>query len=108
MRMVNKAIEDMQLMTQECFTACLECGEEPVGEHRKEKLEKFAIEHPECVQYQKELLQPRGIPDWKLVEPPKCFIMMVCCRCCEDNHKGVWEMCQQARKDYEEERKEGI
>ena len=105
---IEKAIESMVLMTQECFTPCFECGSSPVAEFREEELKKFAKEHPECVQYQREMRshwQGPYIdrPDWLLVQPAICFIGGVCCSCCEENHKDVWDKCEQAKLDYMEE-----
>jgi len=108
---VDEDIQYMIDMTQEAFTACLECHNAPVGEHRERELRRFAEEHPDIVEHQKELVRgygqgPKGIPDWRLIEPAICFIGMVCCSCCEDNHKDIWDMCQQAREDYERENAE--
>lgn len=105
---IEKAIGFMVGMTQEAFTACLECGSVPVAEFREEELRKFAKEHPECVQYHQDMF-PGGIservPDWTLVQPAACLISGICCNCCERAHKGTWGMCQQARLDYEKEEK---
>lgn len=103
---IKEAIESMVFMTQECFTPCFECGNVPVAEFREKKLKEFAEEHPECAQYHRDLF-PGGIssevPDWRLVRPAICFIGGVCCDCCEKNHKNTWDMCQQAKLDYEKE-----
>ena len=101
---VKQQIESMEFMTQKSFTACLECGNSPVAEFRKKELEKFAKKHPDCAQFHRDIF-PGGIsekiPDWQLVRPAICFITGVCCDCCEKNHKDIWDICQQARLDYE-------